>query len=234
MFEVERSFTAPEGLLQLPRVESGAEIFEVTIPEGLQLSLVDLATPEASAMASAELASRPARGATGRHSLRINWSHPVPMGAVRFRLRVYASPDGTPPPINVPITEPGVERRTRLLVEQDAPVDMAVEGPLVQVFHDQILARGGEIGPLQDPAAAGLSRPFDAGVISGPTAAVIISLAVIAAICIAIGLAAFAAVLFFALSKGYNVENAGYTVAVGEGKSRQEHQMVFNLRQPGT
>lgn len=202
------------------------ESFEVVIPDGLRLALVDLELTEASNLAGAEIETRPARGATGRLSLRVRWSHPIPAGAVAWRLRVHATADGRPPPVLMQMTEPGAERRFRNLVEQDVPVDLAVSGPLVQVFHDQILQRGGEIMPL--------ARTSDAGVISGPTAAVIISLAVIAAICVLIGMAAFAAVIFFAISQGYNIDNAGYTVATGQGDSRQEHQMLFEIRQPGS
>jgi hypothetical protein len=202
------------------------ESFEVTIPDGLRLALVDLELTEASTLAGAEIENRPARGATGRLSLRIRWSHPVPTGAIAYRLRVLATPDGHPPPVAMQMTEPGAEARLRSLVEQDVPVDLALSGPLVQVFHDQILARGGEIVPL--------SRSTDGGIVSGPTAAVIISLAVIAAICVMVGMAAFAAVIFHAISRGYNIDNAGYTVATGQGDSRQQHQMLFNIRQPGT
>ena len=80
--------------------------------------------------------------------------------------------------------------------------------------------------------------PIGASIIStaanfaGIAAIVTISLAAIAATCILIGMATFAAVLFYAISRGYDIENAGYMVAVGEGESRQEHQMVFSLRQP--
>ncbi len=223
MLDAERRFSAPEGLLQIPREERGVASYEVAIPAGLQLSLVDLATPEAVPLASARLEERPSRGATGRLRLRVAWSHPVPLGVVAFRLRVYASPDGTPPAVTAPITEPGAEHRLRVLVEQDSPVDLAVTGPLVQAFHDQILARGGRIEPLatQSELAAGTVA-----------AIVAVSLAVIAATCIVIGMATFAAVLFFAISRGYDVEDAGYKVVVGQGDSRQEHQMVFNLRQP--
>lgn len=217
-------YAAPDGLFQLPRLETGTEIFEVTIPEGYQLSLIDLSIPEATQLANAEIINRPAQGATGTFSVRIDWSHPVPLGTLTFNLKVYASPDGTPPPITVSLTEPGVNTRMRALFEQDSPVDLAIEGTLVQVFYDQIVARGGDIDPLP-------TTDTDGGLSAGTIA---ITITVIAAVCIAIGLATFAAVLIFAIAKGYNIDNAGYKVAVGEGSTRQEHQMVFNIRQPKT
>ncbi|MCB1369847.1 MAG: hypothetical protein KDJ83_03070, partial [Rhodobacteraceae bacterium] len=225
VLDVVRNLRAPEGLLQLPHMESGGETFDVEIPEGLRLSLVDLALTEAVPLAGAEVENRPAPGATGRLSLRVRWSYPVPMGQVAFRLRVYASPEGRPPPVRVSVTDPGSDKRMRALFEQDGPVDLAISGPLAEQFHDQVLARGGEIAPLARPSVTGVD---DATVI----AIVAVSIAVIAATCIALGLATFGAVLFFAMSKGYNIDDAGYKVAVGEGETRQEHEMVFNIRQP--
>jgi len=215
-------------------VESGSESFEVTIPEGQRLSLVDLATPEASLLAGAVLEHRPQRGATGTLRLTVNWSHPVPAGNLTFRLRVYASADATPPPVTTPLTEPGSHDRLRALVEQDAPVDLSVGGPLVRVFQEQIVQRGGQIVGLND----GDRRVTRTMVVDGGVTEVMviagIVIAVLAAICIVVGFATFGAVLLIAMHKGYNVDNAGYQVAVGEGESRQEHKMVFNLRKPGT
>lgn len=221
-----RRHAAQEGLFQVPRLETGTDTFEVDIPASRQLALIDLATTEDAPLASAEIAERPQAGATGRVTIRVRWSHPVPMGQIAYRLRVHASQDGRPPAVLVSVGEPAIERRLRALVEQDAPVDLAVTGPMAEAFHQQILERGGQVVPL--------ARSMDGGVVSGPTAAVIVSLAVIAAICVALGLAVLAGVVIFAISKGYNIDNAGYKVGVGEGASRQEHQMVFNIRQPGS
>ena len=213
-------------MFQLPRIESGSESFELVVPDGLRLSLVDLAVTDAVPLATAELVDPPAPGATGRHTVRVRWSHTVPLGRVAFRLTAYASPDGKAPAVTVGIAEPASDRRIRRLFEQDAAVDLAVTGDLARQFHDHVVDRGGSVTPL--------SRPMVAGVDDATIAAiVVVSLAVIAAICIALGLAVFGAVLFYGLSKGYNVDDAGYKVAVGQGDSRQEHQMVFKLRQPG-
>jgi hypothetical protein len=223
-----RSFAAPEGLFQIPRIESSEEVFEVDIPEGLQLSLIDLATPEASLAAGAELEARPERGATGRLRLVVRWSHPVPAGSVQFRLRVHASPDGTPPPVVTPLTEPGSHNRMRALIEQDAPVDLAIDGPVAEAFRTQIIERGGQfIGAETQSRHAG---PVSLALTGGEI--VLIVIGVLAAICIVVGFATFGAVLIIAMQKGYNIENAGYNVAVGEGASRQEHEMVFNIRKP--
>lgn len=199
----------------------------MTVPEGLRLAFVDLALTEASPLASAEVRPRPARGATGRLSLPVHWSHPVPGGAIAYRLQVLATPDGRPPPVVMQMTEPGAEAHFRRLVEEGVPIDLALSGPLVQVFHDQIIERGGQIVPLGRSTVA----VVDDAVILAVAG---VSLAAIAAICVLAGMTAFAAVIFFAISRGYNVDNAGYKVATGQGDARQEHQMLFNIRQPGT
>ncbi|WP_372571770.1 hypothetical protein [Ruegeria jejuensis] len=227
MLDEIRSFAADKGLFQLPRVANGEEVFEVDIPEGLQLSLIDLATPEASLAAGAELEARPERGTTGRLRLVVRWAHPVPAGNVSFRLRVHASPDGTPPPVITPLTEPNSHTRMRTLIEQDAPVDLAIDGPVAEAFRTQIIERGGQF--IGAESQSHLARPFE-GLTAGSI--VLIVLGVLAAICIVLGFATFGAVLIVAMQKGYNIENAGYKVAVGEGASRQEHEMVFNIRKP--
>ncbi|MEQ9258371.1 MAG: hypothetical protein RIG84_04665 [Roseovarius sp.] len=232
ILDEQRSFAAAEGFLQIPGVERGTESFEVEIPQGLRLSLVDLATPEAATLSGADIEAMPARGATGRVRITVKWFHPKPMGNVTFRLRVYASPDGTPPPVTTHITEPGSHTRMRRLIDQDAPVDVAVSGPLVETFRNQVVARGGRIEEFATGQAhmPGLARPFLTGV--EVAAIVAVSIALIAATCVALGFATFGAVLLIAMQKGYDIEDAGYKVAVGEGESRQEHEMVFNLRQP--
>ncbi|MDP5217008.1 hypothetical protein Q5Y75_07250 [Ruegeria sp. 2205SS24-7] len=227
MLDETRSFAADEGLFQLPRLESGEEVFEVDIPEGLQLSLIDLATPEASLAAGAELEARPERGTTGRLRLVVRWAHPVPAGNVSFRLRVHASADGTPPPVTTPLTEPNSHTRMRTLIEQDAPVDLAIDGPITEAFRTQIIERGGQF--IGAESQSHLARPLE-GLTAGSI--VLIVLGVLAAICIVLGFATFGAVLIVAMQKGYNIENAGYKVAVGEGAGRQEHEMVFNIRKP--
>lgn len=192
----------------------------------MRLSLVDLEQTEASQLAGAEIVDPPSPGATGRFTLRVKWSHPVPMGKVSFRVKAYASPDGKAPPISVGIAEPGSEKRMQLLVKQNAPIDLAIRGALAEKFRDKIVEKGGEITPL--------STSMDGGLVSVPTATIIIGLAAVAAICILVGMVTFATVLIVAMQKGYNIDDAGYKVAVGQGKSRQEHEMVFNIRQPGT
>ena len=41
------------------------------------------------------------------------------------------------------------------------------------------------------------------------------------------------AVLTQAMNKGYDVKDTKYKAVTGEGESRQEHEMLFNLTQPG-
>jgi hypothetical protein len=105
--------------------------------------------------------------------------------------------------VTVPIGEPGGDRRMRTWFEQDGAVDLAVTGPLAEAFKSQILDRGGRIEPMARASVAGVD---DAVII----AVVAVSIAVIAAACIALGMATFGAVLLFAMSKGYNVDDAGY------------------------
>ena len=225
IFEETRRFAAPDGLLQFPRVETGTEVFDITVPDGLKLSLVDLATPQSSILAGAEVTDRPTRGVEGSQRVSVDWSYPVPTGSLEFTLRVYASPDGTPPAVTAPVNEPGSNKRLENLIAQNAPVDLAIQGPIAEQFKRQILDRGGQIiGRSDDQYARALVDPT--------TTSIIVAIAVVAAVCIVLGFVVFGAVLFMAMEKGYNIDDAGYKVAVGEGQSRQEHQMVFKIRKP--
>ncbi|GAA3876858.1 hypothetical protein [Celeribacter arenosi] len=232
IFEATRSFEDTGGFLQMPGIEDGTEEFLFDIPEGLQLSLCDLAITEASALAGAEIDAKPAIGATGSARVTVRWSHPKPMGKVTFQLRIYASADATPPVIVVPISEAGADKRMRALVEQGAPVDFAIDGPLAEAFYEQVIQRGGQIIGAEDAYHSG-TRPFAVGGGVGEAALALgVSLALIAAACVALGLITFGTVLLFAMSQGYDIDNAGYSVAVGEGESRQEHKMAFSMRKP--
>ena len=59
--------------------------------------------------------------------------------------------------------------------------------------------------------------------LSGLLALTLPLVSVIFAICVTLGFAAFGALLIMAMHKGYNINDAGYQVALGEGETCQEH-----------
>mgnify|MGYP000359391725 CR=1 FL=1 len=215
-----RRHEATGGMLQMPRIASGRDVFHLEWPPGSRGGVVDLEIVSSSPLASATLVERPRPGGSGRQRLVVEWRHPVPGGHVEYRVRALASGDDRPPVVSMPINTSGSPDRLRTLVEQGVPVDLTVDGPLAQAFHQHIVSRVG--------SHSASVRTLEA--ISAGTIAVVI--AIVIAVCVALGLAAFASVLIYAMSQGYDIEDAGYQVAVGEGASRQEHRMTFQLRPP--
>ena len=226
--EVRRYEDKKEGIINLPTPGSGEDVFTVQIPAGLQFAHADLIVEQASALAKAKIDDRPDRGATGRKEILVAWSHP-PWGNVRYRLQVHASPDGASPTVSIPVEEASAEERARLLIEQDVPFDAVLSGPIAQTFKGLLDKNAKEQGqPLAKQQVTGV----DDAVVIG--AVVTISLALIALTAIALGLIAFAALCYFAMEKGYNLEDTGYEVQTGEGESKQVHKLRFKVRKPGT
>jgi hypothetical protein len=42
----------------------------------------------------------------------------------------------------------------------------------------------------------------------------------------------FADMIRRAMDKGYDIKDTKYKTSVGEGESKQDHEMVFNLKRP--
>lgn len=200
--------------INLPEPGSGTDQFSVTIPQGLQLAHVDIEFQDLTLLAKAGILSPPARGSTGNQRIHVRWSHP-PYGKVAYRLRVWASTDGTSQPVMVDHDETGFEIRSKLLLAQSVPVNARVVGQKAAMLNNAIEAQRGS-------AAAQTQELI--------TAAVIIVL-ILAAV-VVVGMIVLYAVLHKAMEDGYDVEDTKYKAAVGEGETRQEHEMVFNLRKP--
>ena len=72
------------------------------------------------------------------------------------------------------------------------------------------------------------TQPSEAIIIAITT----ISIVVILAAVVVIGFMTLYAVLKQAMDQGYDVKDTKYKAAVGEGDTRQEHEMQFNLTKP--
>jgi len=217
-----------EGFFNLPELGGGEDVFAFDVPDGLLFAHVDLIVEDASPLARASIEDRPERGAAGKQGVTVAWSHP-PWGKIRYRVEVHASPDGRSAPVSVSVEEASAQARARLLVEQDVPFDAVLSGPIAQTFKALLEKKAKEQGgPVAQPQVAGAD---DAAVIAAVLA---ISLALIALTAIALGMLTFAALCYFAMQKGYNLEDTGYEVQTGQGDSKQVHKIRFKVRKPGT
>ena len=105
------------------------------------------------------------------------------------------------------------------LVDQDADLEMLVKGARAKMLYDAVQKAQREQAQTQ-PSEAIL-------IISG------LAIAVILAAVVMLGFMMLYAVLTQAMNKGYDVKDTKYKAVTGEGESRQEHEMLFNLTQPG-
>jgi hypothetical protein len=204
--------------VNLPEMGSGEDRFEITVPEGQKFALVDVEYLEQSLMAQAEVIARPDRGATGTQEIVVRWSHP-PYGKIKYRLRALASPSGRAAPIRVRESDPGFDDRSKLLVDQDADLQMLVKGARAKMLYDAV-QKAQRDKPRTQP-----SEPI---IIAVTTISIV---AIIAAV-VVIGFMTLYAILKQAMDQGYDVRDTKYKAAAGEGETRQEHEMQFNLTKP--
>lgn len=61
----------------------------------------------------------------------------------------------------------------------------------------------------------------------------VMGVALLAAVVAGVGLFVLYAILTEAMKRGYDVRDTKFKMAAGEGQMRQEHELAFNLTQPG-
>lgn len=221
VYEATREHADPPNFpINLPEPGNGRDAHRFSVPDGLKFSRWEVEVRASSAGAGYRVEQPPPRGARGRQSLGVAWWYP-PYGRMRYRLRAYASPggDGDAPP--VVFDSPGWVERATDQVTQGLPVELTVRGEKARLLH-------GALRRQRQPEARQQSGGTDIPVASFEVATVIIIVAVIAAV-IALGMLTFGALLKMAMEKGYDVKDTKYKAAGGEGATRQEHEMVFNL-----
>ncbi|MGZ9098165.1 MAG: hypothetical protein ACXW3O_00550 [Brevundimonas sp.] len=209
--------------IDLPEAGRGEDRIRVQLPPGTRFALADLEIGELSPLADLEITDLPARGSEGSVEIGIRWSH-APYGRIAYTLKVYANADGRPPAVTVVDGSTGFAQRSRALIRQDAPVTVEVRGPLADGLR-LALERA-----APDAAPARASEAITIGVIAIVAG---IGIAALGAVLIAVGLFVFYNLVQEAMRRDYDVEDTGFRAAVGEGTSRTEQAMVFNLKRRG-
>ncbi len=200
--------------INLPEAGSGDDRFTIDIPEGLQFAHVDIEFSERGTLASAEVTQRPARGASGRQEIVVSWSHP-PYSKIAYRIRAYASANGQSAPVRVSEGDAGAEDRLKLLVAQEVPVELLVTGTRAKLLYEA-LRRAQREQPQSEAAEA-------------VTIIAALAIVVVIAAVAMLGFMMLYAVLTQAMNKGYDVRDTKYKMGGGEGATRQEHELLFNL-----
>jgi len=215
--------------VNLPEPGSGVDTLQVSIPPGLKYNHWDIELLDASSAVQAVVEGAPPRGSEGQWPLRVRWSHPG-YGKLKYRLRVYASPDGRSAPVRVVHGAPGFDQRSRSLVAQDVPVEMVLRGErakLVYAALQQAQKHSGNGRTISKAQVVGVDDAIVIGII------VALGIATIASVVAGLGLFVLYGVLMEAMKRGYDVRDTTFKMAAGEGQARQEHELTFNLTQPG-
>jgi hypothetical protein len=242
---------AGEGLSRM-MPGSGEDRHEVTIPDGLRFSRWEIETTDSPPGSGYEVTA-PSRGATGRQTVRVRW-HYLPAGAFGYRLRVYASPDGRSPEQTVAVDSPGWDARAKDLFAQGHPTTLVLQGEKARQLAEAILQegqrRGVPIPPPQPPPGGPVAEASElatASVIAIVICVGVLGLAVVGALCFAIGLVVVAFVIKSAMDNGYEVIDSDYAFGdsqhgpmplpggggmsgAGDMGGAQNHQLGFKLR----
>jgi hypothetical protein len=216
LIEEERDYEDPSQFpANLPEPGSGQDRFTLSIPQGMRFAHVDIEYLDRSTLADVNILSKPQRGAEGTQQIVLAWSHP-PYGRLRYRVRAYASADGSSAPVRVEEAAVGADDRLKLLIEQDVPVQLVVKGNRARMLYEAI-----QRAQNQQPK----SQQAEAITIVAGLAIVVVIAAVVM-----LGFMMLYAILTQALNKGYDIEDTRYKAAGGEGASKQEHELLFNLK----
>lgn len=219
IYEAESEHQDPENIpINLPEPDSGVDTHPINIPANLKVSRWEVEILAETPGASYKVTSAPAGGATGQHRLQVSWSYP-PYGRIKYRLRVFASPDGSTEPATIIYDSPHWIQRAQDQIDQGVPVNLKVKGVKAKLIHEAIQRRQG----IQTQGVArALIEPVT----------MTIAIVVIIAIVVVIGMMLFAGLMRTAMDKGYDINDTRYSTDVGEGQHRQKHEMVFNLKRP--
>lgn len=210
--------------VNLPEPGSGTDRFRIHIPPGLRFALVDLDVGELSPLADLEITGIPALGAEGEVEIAVRWSH-APYGAVAYTLKVYANAEGRPPTVLLVDGSTGFAQRSKALIRQDAPVSVEVRGLKADALRVAV-----ERAAAPETPSRAMFEPVTIAIVALGA----IGIAALGAILIALGLFVFYSLVQQAMQKEYDIQDTGFKAGMGEGESRTEQAMVFNLKKRAT
>lgn len=211
-------------LVNLPEPGSGKDSMQAAVPEGLRFSYWDLEVLDATPAAECKVETSPARGATGKVEFRVRWSHP-PYGKVRYRLRAFASKDGSPAPARIVYGKPRLEQRTLSLIKQNVPLALTVRGEKAKQLYDAIKTVQKRDGKGAAESKAVYGEATEAITIITVT----LVLGVLFAACVLVGMFVLYSIVMEAMKRGYDVRDTKFKSGFGEGATRTDHELVFNL-----
>jgi len=220
----ERTHAASGNIVTRLTPGGGQDDFAFEIPAGLKMARWEVQVLGKTPGSGYEVVAPPARGGTGRQRCGVRW-HYAPGGRIAFRFSVYASPSGVAPQQAVIVDQSGWDDRAKDLFHQGIPTSMELRGEKAQRLAGVIQQEAGRRRiPLPAPATRSASQqlsqqPISEGLVAGVddaivlaivVAVVVLGLAVIAALCFAMGLVLVGLVMKTAIEQGYEVIDANY------------------------
>jgi N-acetylmuramoyl-L-alanine amidase len=225
VYDQEKDHADPPNFpINFPEPGKGDDRHVFTIPDGLRFTRWDVEVLQSSPFAGYNVAVMPAPGAEGRQQIRVSWWYPM-YGRMRYRLRVYASATGEVG-AGAPIVyeAPGWQEQVNNRLTQGLPVEVALRGDRAKLVYDTVRTAHPEA--ISAPVAAALIAGVDDAII---IAVIGLAIVIVISIVIALGMAVLGYTLTQAMNNGYDVKDTKYKAAAGQGDTRQEHEMVFNL-----
>lgn len=206
--------------IDLPEFGGGTDIFPVEIPNGLKLSRWEVEVLESSTGARYKVVKFPSPKSEGKQEIHIEWNH-LPYGKIHYKLKVYASPDGSGTPEKIYFDSSGWMEKSKDRILQGIPFELAVKGEKAKKIYEALRKKQSENARQSSYEDYSTAMFAPAIIIAGIIAAVI-----------ALGFLTLGAIIKMALDKGYDVKDTKYKAGAGEGQSRQEHEIAFNITRP--
>jgi hypothetical protein len=209
---------------RLPAPGNGEEVHSFIIPAGKRFSRWEIGTIESGPVAGYEVKRAPERGSVGDQAMTVSWWHP-PFGKIHVRIRAYASTTGTPSTTKVSYDSAGWLEQCRDQLKQGVPLGIAVKGQAAEQLHAAL-----EKAEREHPQQMSV-RPFVAGVDDAVILAVVG--AVVLVVIAGMGFLLLYNIIQSAMEKGYDIRDTSFKVGGGEGPTRVDSEIVFNLIPPG-
>ena len=224
--EFTREHSDPKNFpIDLPEFGGGTDKFSVEIPNGLKLSRWEVEVLESSTGAGYKVVKYPNPKSEGKQEIHIEWNH-LPYGKIHYKLKIYASPDGSGTPEKIYFDSSGWMDKSKDQILQGIPFQLAVKGEKAKKIYEALRKKQGE--NAQQTSYENYSDAMEPITI---TVVVLVGI-IVFAVLVALGFVTLAAIIKMALDKGYNVKDTKFKAGIGEGQLRQDHELAFNITKP--
>jgi N-acetylmuramoyl-L-alanine amidase len=214
--------------VELPKISKETDVITFEIPNGLKMSYWEVEVLATSTGAGYKVIKFPPPKSEGKQSIHIEWNH-LPYGKINYKFKAYASPDGIATPKKIYFNSSRWLEKSKDQITQGVPLSLAVKGEKAKQIYRAIQKhQAKQTDKAQQSSYEDYSTAMEPITI---TVVVLVGL-VIFGILVVLGMLTLGAIIKMALDKGYNVKDTKYKAGVGEGATRQDHEIAFNITKP--